>query len=170
MLSMTSAIAGILHRELVSLRKEVEAYPGDAELWKPVPGIANPGGTLAIHLAGNLQHFIGAVLGGTGYARDRDAEFSARDLPRAEVLARIDRTIAAVNAAFDRISDDDLGTDYPALIGKFRVETGDFLVHLISHLSYHLGQVDYHRRIVTGVNTTISAVAPGRLRSAREVG
>ncbi|MGH7561968.1 MAG: DinB family protein [Gemmatimonadales bacterium] len=168
MIPLSAAIAGILSRDLVSLRKEVEAYPSDAELWQPAPGTTNPGGTLAIHLAGNLQHFVGAVLGGSGYVRDRDAEFSTRDLSRTDVIARIDAAIRAVEDAFTRLTDADLGREYPVPIGKFRVETGDFLVHLVSHLAYHLGQVDYHRRIVTGTGVTVSTVAPGRLRSAQE--
>jgi hypothetical protein len=78
MTSLVGAIGTMMLRELVTLRKQIEAYPSDESLWKVVPGISNSGGTLALHLAGNLQHFIGAVLGSTGYIRDRDAEFSVR--------------------------------------------------------------------------------------------
>ncbi len=168
MMSLTTAIAGMMTRELVSVRKEVEAYADDADLWRAAPGIVNPGGTLALHLAGNLQHFVGAVLGGTGYQRDRDAEFSARNVPRADVLKEIDAAIATVEGTLGRLSPDDLAREYPLAIGKVRVETGEFLIHLQSHLAYHLGQIDYHRRLVTGSGTTLSTVAPGRLRSARE--
>jgi hypothetical protein len=168
MTPVSSLLSSILTRELLSLRKEIEAYPADADLWRGAEGISNPGGTLALHLAGNLQHFVGAVLGSTGYVRDRDAEFAERDLPRSEVLARIDATIAAVEQTLRRLTDADLARDYPAPVGKFRFETGDFLIHLATHLAYHLGQVDYHRRMVTKSGTIVSTVAPWRLRTARE--
>jgi len=161
-------LAGVLTRELVSLRKEIEAYPAEEDLWRVAEGITNPGGTLALHLAGNLQHFVGAVLGNTGYVRDRDAEFADRGVPRTEVLARIDAAIAAVEQTLPRLAESDLAREYPVPVGKFRFETGDFLIHLASHLAYHLGQVDYHRRLITKSGTTVSTVAPWRLRTARE--
>jgi uncharacterized damage-inducible protein DinB len=168
MTPISSLISGILARDLVSLRKEIEAYPTEQDLWRGAEGIANPGGTLALHLAGNLQHFIGAVLGNTGYVRDRDAEFAERDVPRAEVLHRIDAALVAVQDALAGLGDADLAHEYPLPVGKVRVETGDFLIHLATHLAYHLGQVDYHRRMVTRNGTTVSTVAPWRLHTARE--
>jgi uncharacterized damage-inducible protein DinB len=168
MTPLGSLISGILTRDLVSLRKEIEAYPADQDLWRDAEGITNPGGTLALHLTGNLQHFIGAVLGNTGYVRNRDAEFAERDVPRAEVLHRIDAAVAAVRETLSRLTDADLAREYPLPIGKTRVETGDFLIHLATHLTYHLGQVDYHRRMVTRSGTTVSTVAPWRLHTARE--
>jgi len=170
MTSVAASIAGILLRELTTLRREVEAYPSDADLWRVVPGISNSGGTLAVHLAGNLEHFVGAVLGGSGYLRDRDAEFAVRDLPRAEVVARVNRAIAAIERSFREIEDARLRAEYPEPVAKMRVNTGDFLIHLASHLSYHLGQVDYHRRITTGGAALGGAVSPTRLRSAVPAG
>lgn len=163
---MVEWIGGMMRRELVSLRKEIEAYPSDPDLWKPVPGISNSGGTLALHLAGNLRHFIGAVLGGTGYRRNRDAEFAARDLSRAELIREVDDAIAVVDRTFAGLTDAILTTDYPEKVANVRLKTGDFLVHLESHLAYHLGQVDYHRRMATGSTVTVGTVSPARLVSA----
>jgi uncharacterized damage-inducible protein DinB len=168
MTSVSALLSGILTRDLISLRKEIEAYPAEADLWRRAEGITNSGGTLALHLAGNLQHFIGAVLGNTGYVRNRDAEFAERDVPRAEVLHRIDAALAAVQDTLAGLSDADLGREYPLPVGKVRVETADFVIHLATHLAYHLGQVDYHRRMVTRTGTTVSTVAPWRLHTARE--
>lgn len=170
MSTLASQVGGMMARELTTLKKELEAYPTDADVWRAAPGITNTAGTLALHLAGNLRHFIGAVLGGTGYVRDRNREFAARDVPRSELLAGIDDAIAVVQATLDRLPDADLAKEFPEPVANVRLETGDFLVHLVSHLSYHLGQVDYHRRLVTGSGQTVGAVAPGRLRSARPVG
>ena len=160
---MTSALRAVMLRELRALRREVEAYPSDADLWRSVPGIANPGGNLVLHLAGNLQYFVGAVLGGTGYVRHRDAEFGTRDAPRQELLEQIDRAMAAVETGLGKLHDGDLDQPYPEPVGGGSYTTGAFLTHLAVHLAYHLGQVDYHRRIVTGDGTTAKTVAIGEL-------
>ena len=169
MTSLASAIGAILVRELTSLRQEIEAYPSDADLWRVVPGITNSAGTLALHLAGNLQHFVGSILGGTAYVRNRDVEFSARGLSKAQLVAQVTDAISAVEQTFMRLGPADLESEYPEAVAKVRVNTGDFLIHLASHLAYHLGQVDYHRRIVTGSPTTVGAVLPTKLVSARPV-
>lgn len=160
---MKAWIATVMTRELKALKREIAAYPADADLWRAAPGIANPGGTLALHLTGNLQYFVGAVLGGSGYVRNRDAEFNRRDVPRAELLAEIDRALAAVAAGLGRVSDADLAQPYPQAVGGVTPTTGAFLAHLATHLGYHLGQVDYHRRLVTGQGTTVGALPVGAL-------
>jgi hypothetical protein len=169
MTSLASAIGAILVRELTSLRQEIEAYPSDADLWRVVPGITNSAGTLALHLAGNLQHFVGSILGGTAYVRNRDVEFSARGLSKAQLVAQVTDAISAVEQTFLRLGPADLESEYPEAVAKVRLNTGDFLIHLASHLAYHLGQVDYHRRIVTGNSATVGTVAPTKLASARPV-
>ena len=160
---LRSAVHAVLTRELFALRRAVEAYPDDASLWRCLPGLPNSGGTLALHLAGNLQHFVGAVLGNTGYRRDRDAEFSRRDVPREALLAEIDATLAAVDRGLEAAQDETLASIYPEAISGRAVATGDWLVHLTAHLAYHLGQLDYHRRVVTGDSRSIGAVATAEL-------
>ena len=112
---MKDWIAMVMPRELKALRREVESYPSDAELWESAPGITNPGGNLVLHLAGNIQYFLGAVLGGSGYKRYRDAEFGSRDVPRADLLREIDGAIAAVATGLARVSDADLKKQLRAL-------------------------------------------------------
>jgi uncharacterized damage-inducible protein DinB len=153
----------VLQRELAGVRRTVDAYPDDASVWATKPGLPNAGGTLVLHLAGNLQHYLGAVLGHSGYQRDRAAEFSRRDVPRAALLAEIDAADRAIARGIDATSDDALDTPYPELIAGRTVMTGDFLLHLATHLAYHLGQLDYHRRVVTGDQRSIGAIAPGDL-------
>jgi hypothetical protein len=150
---MTAVAAGVrrvLLRDLDSLAAQVGAYPSDADLWKSAPGMANPGGTLALHLAGNLRAFVGAELGQTGYVRDRDAEFSTRGLSRPEILARITAARLDVDQALARLPDSALAQRFPQEVGGARLTTGHLLLHLVAHFAYHLGQVDYHRRAVTG--------------------
>ena len=118
---------------------------------------------VALHLAGNLQYFVGHVLGKNGYVRNRDAEFGSRDVPRAELLREIDNAIAAVQTGMGKISEADLARPYPEPVGGVSSTTGAFLAHFATHLAYHLGQVDYHRRILTGEGKTVKAMALNEL-------
>jgi uncharacterized damage-inducible protein DinB len=156
---LPAAFQTLLIRELRAVRREIEAYPDDVSVWRAIPGLPNTGGTLALHLAGNLQHFFGAILGRDGYKRDRDGEFSRRDVPRRELLAALDAAIASVDRTLQNLTDDALTATYPEPIANRRVSTGVFLVHLTSHLAYHLGQIDYHRRAVTGDTRAIDAIS-----------
>jgi uncharacterized damage-inducible protein DinB len=160
---VTSGLAAtasvILRRDLAAVRRSVEAYPDDASLWSERPGFPNAGGTLALHVAGNVRHYVGAVLGRSGYVRDRDAEFSRRNVPRAELIAGLDAAIAAVERTLGPASDDLLRGAYPEPVAKRTVAASDFLVHLVAHLAYHLGQIDYHRRSVTGDTRGVDAVS-----------
>jgi hypothetical protein len=158
-----------MDRDLRTLRRELEAYPDERQIWQEVPGLPNTAGTLALHLAGNLQHYIGARWGGTGYVRDRDAEFARRGVPRAELVAEIERARAAVAAGLAAIDRDALDADYPETIAQSRIRTGEYLVHLSVHFAYHLGQLDFHRRMVTGNQEGVGALRPVELGSARPV-
>ena len=147
---MRRAIEHVLTRDLRGLMDEIESYPSDEALWQVAPGIANPAGTLALHVAGNVQYFIGAVLDRSGFVRDRDAEFASRGLPRAKLVAELEAAITAVQRALPRLSPAELAAEFPVPISGRRLSTVDLLVHLAAHLGYHLGQVDYHRRFVSG--------------------
>ena len=157
--TLRSSLLTTMPRELRAVKREIEAYPDDASLWRPIPGISNTGGNLALHLAGNLQHFFGSILGRDGYTRNREAEFARRDVPRAELLAGIDAAIASVERTLKGLTDDALEAPYPEPIAKRTLPTSVFLVHLATHLAYHLGQIDYHRRAATGGSQTVDAVS-----------
>ena len=164
-MTLLTYVAAILDRDLRALRREVEAYSDERELWVRVPGITNVGGNLVLHLAGNLQYYIGTVLGRTGYVRDRPAEFARGGVPRAELLREIEAARVAVKATLEKRIDVD--AEFPESILGMRVRTGDYLIHLASHFAYHLGQLDYHRRVVTKNDKGIDAVRPSELSSAQ---
>ncbi|NIP60380.1 MAG: DinB superfamily protein, partial [Gemmatimonadetes bacterium] len=135
MSELGSHVAHILSRDLDRLAEEVRAYPDEEGLWLDAPGIPNPGGTLALHLAGNLLHYVGALLGASGYERDRDAEFFRRDVPRKEILDRIAEARQAVESVLPGLDGDELRRPFPQPPERMQgVETGAFLLHLISHL------------------------------------
>jgi uncharacterized damage-inducible protein DinB len=167
---LAPAILAILDRDLRALRREVEAYSNERDLWQEVPGVSNAAGTLVLHLAGNIQHYLGARLGATGYIRDRAAEFARRDVARAELVREIEAARAAVRAALSGPTPFDPEADYPETVGGVKVAIGEYLVHLTTHFAYHLGQIDYHRRIVTGQGTAVDAMRPAELASARQAG
>lgn len=143
----------VILRDIDSTIREVEAYADDASLWRAVPGLSNSGGILARHLAGNLHHFLGVRVGAAPYTRNRAEEFTPRADPpmsRAAVVSELRAARVAVETALVALDDDRLGSDFPEPVAGHRIRTSRFLVHLAAHLGYHLGQIDYHRRMQPG--------------------
>ncbi|MEW6468078.1 MAG: DUF1572 family protein [Bacteroidota bacterium] len=137
----------LFERDIVKVKEEIALYANEGDLWLVQGDVRNSAGTLALHLAGNLRHFIGAVLGNTGYVRQRDKEFSDRDIPREQLLAGLDDALDVVRKTLARLSDEDLSRDFPIeFMG--RRKTLQVLIILASHLNYHLGQINYHRRLL----------------------
>lgn len=153
-------VAALMARELESVVQGIELFPDDELLWATVPGVANSCGNLALHLAGNLQHFVGTHLGKTGYVRDRPQEFNQRSGTRAEVVAEVRRAIDVVGRVVPLLSDDDWSAPYPEAVGGVPQEAGPFLMHLASHAAFHLGQMGYLRRTLTGKSESTNPVAP----------
>ena len=108
----------------------------------------NSGGNLCLHLLGNLNTYIGAELGKSGYVRQRDLEFSMKDIPKTELFEKIESLIEIVDSTFKQLLEEDLKKDYPTEALGYRMTTGYFLIHLLAHLNYHLGQINYHRRLL----------------------
>ncbi|HEX2639296.1 MAG TPA: DinB family protein [Pyrinomonadaceae bacterium] len=150
---LKEVLIDIYKRDLDKLKSEIEQYANEADIWKTDPGIANSGGNLCLHLSGNLQHFVGAVLGRSGYVRDRDAEFSSADITRSRLLTDIDSTIAVVIETLEKLTDEALAKNYPIEVFGQPMTTGFFLTHLATHFNYHLGQINYHRRLLSEPRT-----------------
>ena len=145
---MKNSILEIFERDLKKLSDEISAYGEEALIWKTVDGISNSAGNLCLHVCGNLRHFIGATLGHDGYVRNRDAEFSKTNVPREKLLAEIEAASRAVNKALSSMGNEMWNKEYPLnVLGEIR-STEYFLIHLVAHFNYHLGQINYHRRLV----------------------
>lgn len=149
----------IFSRDLDSLKKETELIFDDELLWETVPGITNSFGNIVLHVCGNLQYFIGSVLGNTGYERTRDLEFSKDSGSARELIHELDKTSAAVQKVLQNFSEEKLNTNFPVPVGGYTIPTLRFLLHLATHLSYHLGQANYIRRIVTGSNESAGSLS-----------
>ncbi|MEQ1689801.1 MAG: DUF1572 family protein [Gemmatimonas sp.] len=156
---LRDTVMRLLLRDLAALQREVAAYPDDATLWRLAPGISNSGGTLALHLAGNLRGFIGSVLGGSEYVRDREREFTATGLTRTEVSMQLAEAEIDVMRALSTLDLARLDSEYPHVLAETRLRTDVFLMHLACHASYHLGQIDYHRRLITGDGATAKTLS-----------
>ena len=141
---------GLIERDLASLAKEVDLYPNDEALWTLAPGITNSAGNLVLHLCGNLRHYIGFRLGGLHYQRDRPAEFASSGVSRAELLAEIELARQA-SGTLSSLDPARLDETYPEEVQGESTTVAFFLTHLYGHLRYHTGQVNYHRRLLTGL-------------------
>lgn len=145
---ITQDLQSLYTRDLNKLKLEIESYQNEASIWKTDKNISNSAGNLCLHLIGNLNHFIGAQLGNSGYIRKRELEFSLKDIPRAELIEKIEGTLEVVISTFNTLSREDLGKDFPLEALGYKMTTEYFLIHLFGHLSYHLGQINYHRRLL----------------------
>ncbi|WP_298537131.1 DUF1572 family protein [uncultured Algibacter sp.] len=144
----TNTLIKIFTRDLNKLKEEIELYNKESNLWVLDKSITNCAGNLCLHLIGNLNYFIGSILGNTGYVRQRELEFSLKNEPRARMLKEIDDTILVVEKTLSKLGSDDLDALYPIEVFKEPMITEYFLTHLVHHLSYHLGQINYHRRLL----------------------
>lgn len=158
--SLQADLTTFILRELAALRREIEAYPGEDLIWSLPSGAPNSAGTLALHLAGNLQHYVGALLGDTGYVRDREAEFASRDVSRRDLLRQIDAAERAVRSVLPSLPEDALEDPFPEPMRGVTVSTRQALLQVATHLAYHLGQVDYHRRLLTEDGKGVDAMSP----------
>lgn len=145
---LITTLKSLFRRDLERLRTEIDLYKDEKNLWVIDKNIANSAGNLCLHLVGNLSHFIGAQLGKSGYIRNRELEFSLKDVPKQELLDKIEQTIVAVEQGLDSVTEAQLAEEYPILVFAQKTSTEYFLVHLAMHLDYHLGQINYHRRLL----------------------
>lgn len=141
-------LAGFYERDLLKVIEELNSYTDEKLIWALKPGINNSTGTLALHIAGNLLHFIGSALGNTGYVRERDKEFSLRDVSKNELIQQLNEARTVLSAILPTLNDTDLQKDFPLEKHGEIVSTNHMLTHLLVHLGYHLGQINYHRRLV----------------------
>lgn len=145
---ITAVLNNIIQRELLKLKIEIDSYKEESNLWKVEKNIANSAGNLCLHLIGNLNTYIGTSLGQTGYIRNRDAEFTLKNIPRKELIQKIEDTIKVVDEILPKLTTEQLEKEYPIVVLKEPASTEYFLVHLATHLTYHLGQINYHRRLI----------------------
>ncbi|MCP4458382.1 MAG: DUF1572 domain-containing protein [Cytophagales bacterium] len=151
---MTISMNNLYQRDLDKLANEISLYENEEDIWKLSGEIKNSAGNLALHLVGNLQHFIGAIMDNTDYVRDRENEFNARNTPREKLLSEIETTKMVIGHVLPILTEEVLSN---ATLDKipFDMTNEQFLLHLYGHFGYHLGQINYHRRLVAGFHPTL---------------
>ena len=145
---MTDTLTKLFERDLQKLKNEIDLYKAEENLWIVKEGIANSAGNLCLHLVGNLSHFIGATLGNTGYIRHREDEFSLKNIPRQDLVTNIDNCVLIDKTTLQKLTADDLEKEFPQKVFDKSINTEMMLMHLTTHLTYHLGQINYHRRLL----------------------
>lgn len=145
---LTQVLSSIFERDLNKVKQEIEQYRHENKIWIIDKGILNSAGNLCLHLIGNLNTYIGKELGGTNYVRNRDLEFSQKDVLKSELIKQVESTIIMVKNSLEKLNRDDLEKNYPVKVFENAMSTEYFLVHLSAHLAYHLGQINYHRRLL----------------------
>ncbi len=145
---MLAEFVALYDRDLKNLKREIESYRSDSQIWKVSEGINNSGGNIFLHLMGNLNTFFGAVYGNTGYIRDRPSEFSSKDIPREKLLQMLDEIHPIVLSVLEKFPIEKLTDIYPIKIFEEEKTNGYIFIHLETHLAYHLGQINYHRRLL----------------------
>jgi len=148
-MSITHELAALFRRDLAKFAKQIKSFPTDELLWQTLLGVINPAGNLALHIEGNLREFVGRQLGGIPYQRNRDLEFSAKEGTRADLSARLAKLSESIPAVIEARNADQLEKEYPRVVLDRPMSIGEFLIHLYGHLNWHLGQVDYLRRLLT---------------------
>ena len=145
---LTESFKSLIVRDLLKLKQEVESYKDESKLWVVDAGISNSAGNLCLHLLGNINHFICATLGNSGYIRNRDLEFSQNNIPVSQLAAQIDDTVGSAENTFDKLTINSLDKEYPLVFNNQKLTTEQMLVNIVSHLNYHLGQINYDRRLL----------------------
>lgn len=147
-MSTAKELASLFSRDLNRLRKQIDSFQTDDALWQTLPGVTNSAGNLALHLEGNLREFVGRQLGQLPYERKRDLEFSSKGLTKVDLGTRLEELNRTIPSVVESLSKEDLETQYPQIVFEAPMTTQEFLFHLYGHLNWHLGQVDYLRRIL----------------------
>ena len=155
---LAETVSRLLVRELEAFERELALFADGDSVWRTVPGVTNSAGNLALHVAGNLQYYVGAVLGGSGYVRDREDEFGRRSEPRSGVTREIRAAIRVVQEVLRDLPGERLEREYPEPVNGLPLRTDRFLLHLCTHAAFHLGQAGYLRRVLTADNRSSGTI------------
>ncbi len=145
---LKNVFAEIFERDLHKLIIELNSYENENNIWIIEGNIKNSAGNLCLHLIGNLKHFIGGILGGFEYVRNRDAEFSSTGISRKDIIKSIEETSGLVLGTLENMKEEEFAVEYPYEVFNRKMTNTHFLIHLSTHLNYHLGQINYHRRLI----------------------
>ncbi|MBT8244713.1 MAG: DinB family protein [Winogradskyella sp.] len=145
---MLQSLIKLFNRDINAIKIELTSYKNESVIWVVDKDISNCAGNLTLHLIGNLNHFIGATLGNTDYVRQRDLEFFQKNVSVAKLIKMLEATKVEIENTLLKLKPSDLQKVYRRNPFEDYMTTEYFLLHLKSHLAYHLGQINYHRRLL----------------------
>lgn len=145
---MIATLSGFYERDVNKLAEEINLFKNENNIWRLKDGISNPAGNLVLHLTGNLNYFIGTILAKNGYVRERDKEFSEKNIPRSQLIVEVQQIIPLIQNTLPNLSKEQLQSEFPVPLGGKNYVTEDMLILLLAHFNFHLGQVNYLRRIL----------------------
>jgi uncharacterized damage-inducible protein DinB len=145
---MNETFAALFGRDIDKLIAELEKYQLETNLWLTLPGTSNSGGNLALHLIGNLNTYIGNNLGGGSYMRNRPAEFANKNIARTHIIEQLQSCKAHITSTLQNMTPVQFTQIHPENVLGYEMTNAYFVSHLLAHLSYHMGQINYHRRVV----------------------
>ena len=145
---LPSLIADLYERDLRKLIEEVKLFNNEEDLWKTHGSIKNSSGNLVSHIIGGLNHFVGATLAKTGYVRNRDQEFAIKNVNRKDLVAQLEELIPLINKTLNGLTPEQMEAPFPIVFDRPGSSTSYVLLQLLLHLNYHLGQVNYLRRML----------------------
>jgi len=145
---LSNTLANFYERDIRKLIGEVNLFTNEENLWRTKGSVKNASGNLVLHIIGGLNYLIGATLAQTGYVRDRDREFTRKDVERKDLVAQLEELIPMINKTMNALTHEHMEAEYPLIFDNMKVPTSYVLLQLLLHLNYHLGQVNYLRRIL----------------------
>jgi uncharacterized damage-inducible protein DinB len=140
--TIASVLAGRYSQNATRIR-ELAGPLSDAQFWQKPFSFGNSFGHLVLHLTGNLNYYIGAQIGDTGYVRDRPREFADSSLPpKAETLKRLDEAVAMVLSTIRAQSTEDWSKEYSGTGTEAKTRLELFMI-CAAHMQLHIGQMVY---------------------------
>ena len=145
---LNNVLADFYERDLRKLIEEVNLFKDEENLWRTQGSVNNSCGNLVLHIIGGLNYLIGATLAHTGYVRERDNEFARKGVERKVLVAQLEELVPMINKTINALTPDEMEAEYPIFFDKPKTSNSYVLLQLSLHLNYHLGQVNYLRRIL----------------------
>jgi hypothetical protein len=145
---LNTILAGFYERDLRKLIEEINLFRDEENLWQTRGSVKNSSGNLVLHIIGGLNYLIGTKLAQTGFVRDRPQEFTRKGVPRNELVAQLEELIPMIRATLNAFPPEGMEAEYPMMFDDARNSNSYVLVQLSLHLNYHLGQVNYLRRVL----------------------
>ena len=119
----------------------------DPMIWWRANDRSNAIGNLVLHCVGSTRFYLGRIIGGSDFVRDRQSEFAERrELPAAQLRANLDMAIEEADAAlraFDPVRLLEVTEETPE-----PMTLAEVIALQLSHYALHVGQIAYATKLI----------------------